>query len=36
MAHTLGVGFAILFEFGIDPARVDQSAIARDVAGGIR
>jgi len=36
MAHTLGVGFAVLFEFGIDPARVDQSAIARDVAGGIR
>jgi len=36
MAHTLGVGFAILFEFGIDPARVDQGAVARDVASGIR
>jgi AcrR family transcriptional regulator len=36
MAHTLGVGFAVLFEFGIDPARVDQGAVARDVASGIR
>lgn len=36
MFHTLGVGFAILFEFGIDPSRFDQSAVARDAAAGIR
>jgi AcrR family transcriptional regulator len=36
MFHTLGVGFAILFEFGIDPARIDQGAVARDAASGIR
>lgn len=36
MFHTLGVGFAILFEFGIDASRIDQAAFARDAAAGIR
>lgn len=36
MFHTLGVGFAILFEFGIDPSRTNQVAVAQDVASQIR
>lgn len=36
MFHTLGVGFAVIFEFGIDPGRLDQGAVARDVASRIR
>lgn len=36
MFHTLGIGFAILYELGIDPSRIDQGAVARDAASLIR
>ena len=36
MFHTLGVGFAVLNEVGIDPTRIDQGAVARDAASYIR
>ncbi len=36
MFHTLGVGFAVLYELGIDPSRINHEAVARDAASGIR
>jgi AcrR family transcriptional regulator len=36
LLHTLGVGFAILHELGIDAGQVDQAAVAREVANAIR
>lgn len=36
MFHTLGIGFAVLYELGIDPSRINHEAVARDAASGIR
>lgn len=36
MFHTLGVGFAVLYELGIDPSRINHEAVARDAASRIR
>lgn len=36
MFHTPGIGFAVLYELGIDLDRIDHAAVSRDAAQGIR